>query len=90
MALIETGPPNGLNWGHFSDPKFDELMTRARATFDPAERDRILAEVHTNAVDQALFLWVAHDVNPRAMSPKVKGFVQAQNWFQDLTPVRIE
>ena len=83
-------PPNGLNWGHFSDPKFDELMTRARATFDPAERDRILAEVHTNAVDQALFLWVAHDVNPRAMSPKVKGFVQAQNWFQDLTPVRIE
>lgn len=83
-------PPNGLNWGHFSDPKLDELMSRARATFDMAERDRILAEVHTYAVDQALFLWVAHDVNPRAMSPKVKGFVQAQNWFQDLTPVRVE
>lgn len=83
-------PPGGLNWGHLSDPKLDELMARARATFDTQERDRILAEVHTYAVDQALFLWVAHDVNPRAISPKVKGFVQAQNWFQDLTPVRTE
>jgi peptide/nickel transport system substrate-binding protein len=28
-------------------------------------------------------------LNPRAMSPKVKGFVQAQSWFQDLTPVTL-
>ena len=33
------------------------------------------------------FLMVTHDVNPRAMSPKVKGFVQAQNWFQDFSPI---
>jgi hypothetical protein len=26
-----------------------------------------------------------HDLNPRAMSPKVKGFVQPQSWFVDLT-----
>ena len=38
-------------------------------------------------VDEALFLFVAHDVNPRALGPKVRGFVQAQNWFQDLSPV---
>jgi hypothetical protein len=24
------------------------------------------------------------------MSPKVRGFVQAQSWFQDLTPVTVE
>jgi hypothetical protein len=29
-------------------------------------------------------------VNPRAMTPKVKGFVQAQNWFQDFSPVSVE
>jgi len=23
------------------------------------------------------------------MSPKLQGFVQAQNWFQDLTPVSV-
>jgi hypothetical protein len=34
-------------------------------------------------------IWVAHDINPRAMAPDVKGFVQARSWFQDLTPVTI-
>jgi len=34
-------------------------------------------------------IWVAHDVNPRALSPKVKGFIQAQSWFQDLTPITV-
>jgi peptide/nickel transport system substrate-binding protein len=28
-------------------------------------------------------------MNPRAMSPKVKGFVQAQHWIQDLTTIRM-
>jgi hypothetical protein len=41
-------------------------------------------------VDEAMMLWVAHDVNPRALHPRVKGFMQAQSWFQDLTPIRIE
>lgn len=40
-------------------------------------------------VDDAVMLWVVHDINPRALSPKVQGFVQAQSWFQDLTPVTI-
>jgi peptide/nickel transport system substrate-binding protein len=39
--------------------------------------------------DDAALIFVAHDINPRAMSPKVQGFVQAQSWFQDLTPVSV-
>lgn len=31
-----------------------------------------------------------HDTGPRAMSPKMKGFVRAKNWFQDLSPVAIQ
>ncbi len=50
----------------------------------------MLQKIHEKYVDEALFLMVTHDVNPRAMSPKVKGFVQAQNWFQDFSPVRME
>ena len=34
-------------------------------------------------------LFVTHDLNPRAMSRRVQGFVQAQSWFQDLMPIRI-
>jgi peptide/nickel transport system substrate-binding protein len=34
-------------------------------------------------------IFVVHDLNPRALSPKVQGFVQAQSWFQDLTSVSV-
>lgn len=37
-----------------------------------------------------LFLMVTHDVNPRAMSATVTGFVQAQNWFQDFPPITMK
>ena len=40
--------------------------------------------------DQAVMIWVAHDVNPRALSPKLHGFVQAQSWFQDLTTITVD
>jgi hypothetical protein len=46
-----------------------------------------LAELHAASVDDAAFLYVAHDVAPRAMSPKVKGFVQPKSWFVDFSPV---
>jgi peptide/nickel transport system substrate-binding protein len=82
--------PNGVNFGYYSDPEMDKLLNEASKTFDPAERDKILAKVHTKEVDEALFLWVVHDVAPRAMSTKVKGFVPARNWFQSLSPVYVE
>ncbi len=53
----------------------------------PAQQLAVIQKVHEKFVDDALFLFVAHDVGPRAMSPRVKGFRQAQNWYQDLTPV---
>jgi len=80
-------PPVSNNWGFINDPKYDALVTRARQTFDPKERDATLAELHAASVDDAAFLYVAHDVAPRAMSPKVKDFVQPKSWFVDFSPV---
>jgi peptide/nickel transport system substrate-binding protein len=80
-------PPVSNNWGYINEPKYDALVTKARQTFDPAERDKALAELHAASVDDAAFLYVAHDVAPRAMSPKVKGFVQPKSWFVDFSPV---
>lgn len=77
--------PNGVNFGFYADPEMDELLKSAQLKFDPAERDAVLAQVHTKKVDEALFLWVVHDVAPRAMSPDVKGFKPARNWFQSLS-----
>ncbi len=95
QALIKTAAsfepvPTGFNWGRYSDPRADELATKAKNTFDPAEQIKVLGELHTHIVDQAMWIWMVHDLNPRAMSPKVKGFVQAQSWVQDLTPVDMQ
>lgn len=81
--------PNGVNWGGYSDPKVDAALEKIRTTFDVKVQDGLLAFVHQSMVDDALMLWVVHDVNPHAMSPKVKEFVQAQHWFQDLTTIRM-
>jgi len=83
-------PPKGANWGILKDPKIDELINKAHTSFDRAAQTKALADVHSYIVDQAYWVYIAHDLNPRAMSPKVKGFVQAQSWFQDLTPVEMK
>ena len=83
-------PPRGANWGILKDPKLDELINKAHTSFDLKEQTQALADVHTYVVDQAYWVWIAHDLNPRAMSPKVKGFVQAQSWFQDLTTITMQ
>ena len=44
-----------------------------------------MARVHERVVDQALLVFVAHDTNPRAMGRNVRGYTQAQHWFQNLT-----
>ena len=79
--------PNGVNWGGYANPKVDEAIDRIRTTFVAKDQDALLAFIHQQMVDDALMLWVVHDTNPHALSPKVKQFVQAQHWFQDLTTI---
>jgi ABC-type transport system substrate-binding protein len=79
--------PNGANWGGFADPKLDELGHKALATFDDVERTKLVTEVHEITVADASRLFIVSDLNPRALSPKLSGFVQARSWFQDITPI---
>jgi ABC-type transport system substrate-binding protein len=91
MRLLKSDlvPPAGGNFGHFSDPGMDATMEEAFNAFDPERRDEVLARLHAEVVDRALFLFVGHDLNPRAMSRRVQGFVQARSWSQDLAPVAL-
>ena len=82
--------PNGTNWGYYNDPAMDALFEKARTTFDAKTQDDVLRQIHEKIVDEALFLFVTHDVNPRAMSGRVAGFVQAQNWFQDFSGITMK
>ena len=62
-------------------------MTPSRVR--PNKRLVLLTKLNELMNEEAVMIFVAHDVNPRALSPKVHGFVQAQSWFQDLTPVTV-
>ena len=67
----------------------DKLIGEVMGEFDTAKRNVLLTKMNEMMNEDATLIFVAHDINPRAMSPKVKGFVQAQSWFQDLTPVTV-
>jgi len=77
--------PKSTNVMPYINPEVDRLITAAETTFNMQERDRYLAQVHEIIVDDAPWVFIVHDLNPRAMNPKVKGFVQPQSWFVDLT-----
>lgn len=82
--------PGGSNWGGYFHPEAEELMAAALRSFDPAEQDALIRQAHELVVADAAQLFVVSDLNPRAMAPNVHGFVQAQSWFQDMTPIRVE
>jgi len=88
--MSDRAPPNGNNWGLFSDPKADELGRAAQMAFEPTARDEALARLHEYLVDQSPWIVVVHDMNPRALAANVKGFVAPQNWYIDLTSVYLE
>jgi peptide/nickel transport system substrate-binding protein len=83
-------PPVSNNWGYFNEPEFDKLSDAVRTAFEPAERDNALARLHERSVDEAAFLYVAHDVAPRALSAKIKNFVQPKSWFVDFSPMTMD
>lgn len=77
-------PPVSNNWGYFGNKEIDDLVAAARTAFDDKARDEALARLHARIVEEAPFIWIAHDVGPRAMSAKVKGVVQPRSWFIDI------
>ncbi len=87
LFATQSFPPVSTNWGHYSNAHADDLMTRAQSTFDVAEQTALLARAHAILVDEAAWLYICHDLNPRAMSPRVRNFRPAQSWYQDFTQI---
>lgn len=83
--FLGTGSPFWT--GHYSDPAVDKLFAAASASVDPAVRQRDYREALNRVTQDAPWLFVVNDRNPRALAPDVHGFVQPQSWFVDLTSV---
>jgi peptide/nickel transport system substrate-binding protein len=79
--------PTNYNWGHWDNAEVTAMLKKAQASFDVAEQTKILAAAHGKVVDDAAWAFIVHDLNPRAMSKKVQGFVPVQSWFIDFTQI---
>jgi peptide/nickel transport system substrate-binding protein len=90
FTSTKTFPPVSNNWGFFGNDEFDKLIADARTSFEDKARDAALARLHARIVEEAPFVWIAHDVGPRAMAAKVKGVVQPRSWFIDIAPMSIQ
>ena len=90
FTSTKTYPPVSNNWGYFGNAEFDKLIADARGSFDDKARDAALAKLHARIVEEAPFIWIAHDVGPRAMSPKVKNVVQPKSWFIDIATMTMD
>jgi len=87
--MSSLAPPVGSNWGFYNNPEFDEALAAAQNDFDPANLDKRMSRVMEVLTNDAAALVVVHDTNPRAFSPRLKGFVQAKNWYQDFTRIEV-
>jgi ABC-type transport system substrate-binding protein len=90
FTSTKTFPPVSNNWGYFGNAEFDKLIADARTSFDDKSRDAALAKLHARIVEEAPFIWIAHDVGPRAMSSKVKNVVQPRSWFIDIATMTMD
>lgn len=84
------GSESGLNAGGYSNPEVDKLIAQAKTTIDPDERNEVYSQVVAELVEDPPWLVVVSDLNPRALAPNVKGFVQPKAWYIDLTTTYVE
>ncbi len=82
-------PPAGGNWGFYNNPAFDEAWKAAMLEFETDRQEAAMAKVNEILTEDAAAIMVVHDTSPRALSPKLKGFVQARNWYQDFTTIEV-
>ena len=82
--------PNGFNFAQWKDEAFEAALVRLAGAVDPKVVAEATAAAHERLVDNPPWLYIVHDLNPRAMSGKVKGFISPQSWFVDLTLISMQ
>ncbi|HEX9463500.1 MAG TPA: ABC transporter substrate-binding protein [Alphaproteobacteria bacterium] len=82
--------PAGSNFEQWKDDKFEAALATLSEATDPGTIEASFRTAHERLVDNPPWLFIVHDLNPRAMSKKVQGFVSAQSWFTDLTLVSMQ
>ncbi|MDB5761718.1 MAG: 4-phytase [Herminiimonas sp.] len=81
--------PKGNNFEQWNDDKFEAALDSAANATNAATIQASFRAAHERLVDNPPWLYIVHDLSPRAMNKKVHGFVPAQSWFIDLTLISL-
>ena len=73
--FFHTTPGVSLNWAGISNPQLDQLLEQTRQVSDHAERKKLYSQVIQILLDEAPAVFVVHPVEPKALSPKLQGYV---------------
>lgn len=64
------------NYGHYKNPKIDELLEKGVSTVDPAKRKEIYAEVSKILAEDLPYAYLFYVADTIVMSKRVKGLVE--------------
>lgn len=79
-SFLKTG--GGLNRDQYSNPKVDELLDKARAVYDQAERKKLYTEALRTAVNEVAIVYLYWPLNIKVYSPRVNGFVHVPDGME--------
>jgi len=81
LPLVQIAPV-GLSTGAAQESEVDALIDEAKQTFDPVKQNELLAQAHALIVDDAALVWVVHDTNPHALSPRSRSSCKRSTGFR--------
>lgn len=71
--------PAGFNWEHWKDEQFEQALAQLSDATNPGSITAAFQRAHERMVYDPPWLYIVHDLNPRAMSKRVHGFVPVQS-----------
>ena len=77
------------NRSDYANPKVDQLLEQARASYDEATRTRLYGEANALITEDSPLIFIQHRPEIKVMSPKVQNFVHVPDGMIRLTQVSL-
>ncbi|HWE70893.1 MAG TPA: hypothetical protein VG205_11045, partial [Acidimicrobiales bacterium] len=84
-GLFLGGSP--INDGHYNNPAVSSLLLQAQSVTNSTARAQLYTQAGNLITQDAPWLFVVNDENPRALATTVHGFIEPKSWFVNLTTV---
>ncbi|MCW2540229.1 MAG: ABC-type transporter, periplasmic subunit [Frankiales bacterium] len=83
------GGGSPVNVGGYNNAKVNALFTQAQSELDDTKRYDLYAQASALITEDAAWVFIVDDRNPRVLASNVKGFIQPKSWFCDLTTLTV-